>query len=425
MRVFFDSIGCRLNHSEIEGMAAQLCALGHQVVADASHADVTIINTCAVTAAASSDSRQKVRQAARAGANRIYLTGCYATVAYQNAATLPGVVGVIPNSDKETLIWDLLDIKAPPPDLQLPPREPLPGAHKRTRAFIKVQDGCDNFCTYCITRIARGSSRSHTKEEILRDVLAAEAGGVQEIVLTGAHLGSWGRDLAGGLTLPDLAVFLLEHTSIPRVRLSSLEPWDIDERFFCLLALPRFCRHLHLPLQSGCQATLQRMARNTTTREFEQLIEAIRAQAPSIAITTDVMVGFPAEDEQEFTESRDFIERMQFAGGHVFSYSARPGTPAAQMAGQVPAQVRKERSAEMRALLQRAQRAYQDAFIDQQVAVLWEKSAGEQDGSWRLEGLSDNYLRVQSSATQNLWNRISWVKLTDIKQNCLQGVIAS
>jgi threonylcarbamoyladenosine tRNA methylthiotransferase MtaB len=234
MRVFLDTIGCRLNQSEIEQMAAQLRAFGHEVTDQAQHADIVIINTCAVTDAASSDSRHKARQAARAGATHIILTGCYATIAPQIAASLPNVKAVISNQQKDRLIWELFNKPQTPTDLQLLPRQPLPGAHQRTRAFIKVQDGCDNHCTYCITRIARGKSRSRAAADVPQAVLAAHLGGVQEVVLTGAHLGSWGKDLAEDLKLADLLETLLEKTAIPRIRLSSLEPWDIDDHFLAL-----------------------------------------------------------------------------------------------------------------------------------------------------------------------------------------------
>ncbi|NMB87510.1 MAG: tRNA (N(6)-L-threonylcarbamoyladenosine(37)-C(2))-methylthiotransferase MtaB [Chloroflexi bacterium] len=425
MKIFLDSVGCRLNQSEIEHMAGQFRMAGHTIVDQAAGADLVVVNTCAVTAEAASDSRQKIRQAHRAGAGDIVVTGCWSTLDAQGAAGLPGVQHVIPNARKDRLVADLLELPEEVFDREPLAREPLPGLHARTRAFIKVQDGCDNHCTFCITRVARGAGRSRPLADVLRDVQAALDGGTQEIVLTGVHLGSWGQDLGTELHLRHLVEALLHHSDVRRLRLSSLEPWDLDEAFFSLWTDARLCRHLHLPLQSGSLATLKRMARKTTPDTFRRLVQTARQVTPEIAITTDVIAGFPGEGDEEFHQSLDFIEAMEFAGGHVFTYSARPGTPAARYPGQVDHAVRKQRSAQIRAALARSAEGYRSGFVGMELPVLWEATDALNDEGWRLQGLTDNYLRVSAYAPANLWNTVNLVRLECTTADGLAGKIVA
>jgi threonylcarbamoyladenosine tRNA methylthiotransferase MtaB len=216
---------------------------------------------------------------------------------------------------------------------------------------------------------------------------------------------------------------ILNETNIPRLRLSSLEPWDLDEEFFSLWDDPRLCRHLHLPLQSGSASVLRRMARNTTPQKFSELVSAARSNCPNIAITTDLIAGFPGETEQEFLETINNIQALSFSGGHVFTYSERPGTAAALMPGQVPFQLRKERNAELRKILADSAQNYQGQFINQTLPVLWESVTELESEKWNLRGLTDNYLRVNSQAPSNFWNQISPVRLTRIGEHGLEGVI--
>lgn len=425
MKIYLDSIGCRLNQSEIEAYASQFHLAGHELVASAGEADLAVVNTCAVTAAADSDSRSRIRQAARTGAGEVVVTGCWSTLHPQAAASLAGVSRVVPNADKDHLVPDIL--RLPPESFDLEPvsRQPVPGARLRTRAFIKVQDGCDNCCTFCITTLARGNGRSRSIEAVLADVRAAimpgAEGQAQEVVLTGVHLGSWGQDLSPSLHLRYLVEAILRDTDVPRLRLSSLEPWDLDASFFDLWAERRLCRHLHLPLQSGCAATLRRMARKCTPTAFKALLTAARAAIPNIAITTDIIVGFPGETEAEFAESLDFVRYAGFSAGHVFTYSARPGTAAARMSDQVPFQLRKERNARMRKVLEESAVTYQERFLGETLPVLWESATSLGPQGWQMSGLSDNYLRIHALAPQQLWNRITPVHLTGQQGCILQG----
>ena len=411
MKIFLDSVGCRLNQSEIEAYARQFRQAGHELVASPAEADLAVVNTCAVTAQAASDSRQKIRQATRLGSKEVAVTGCWSTLNPQGAAALPKVSRVVPNVEKDHLVADLLHIPQESFDLEPLARQPVPGARLRTRAFIKVQDGCDNRCTFCVTTIARGQGRSRSIDAVLADIRSALDGDCQEVVLTGVHLGSWGHDLTPPLHLRHLVQEILRHTDVPRLRLSSLEPWDMDAEFFGLWADGRLCRHLHLPLQSGSAATLRRMARKTNPEAFASLVAAARLAIPGVAITTDVIVGFPGESETEFAESLELVRRMRFAGGHVFTYSARPGTAASRMPGQVPHPLRKERNAHMRRVLAEAALDFQARFLGSVLPVLWESTAALDPQGWRMSGLTDNYLRVTAHAGEHLWNRITPVRL--------------
>jgi threonylcarbamoyladenosine tRNA methylthiotransferase MtaB len=423
MRVFLDSVGCRLNQSEIERLALQFRAAGHEIVNSAGEADLVIVNTCAVTHEAASDSRQKIRQVGRAGKAAIAATGCWVTLEPQAAATLPGVKWVVANAEKEKLVAEVLRTPVESMDLEPMVREPLPGVHLRTRAFIKVQDGCDNFCTFCVTRITRGKGRSILLDEILLDVQRALKGGAKEIVLSGVHLGSWGKDLASPMPLRYMITAILREKDLARLRLSSLEPWDLDDEFFELWQDRRMCRHLHLPLQSGCAATLKRMVRKVSPESYARLVSRARQAIEGLAITTDLIAGFPGEDEREFQETLEFVRTMQFAGGHVFSFSSRPGTAAARLPAQVPAQLRKQRGAVLRQELAESSIRFRQQFIGQTTKVLWEGGGGVDAHGWTMVGLTDHYIRVAAGCQDRRWNQIDLVRLDDLEGDGMRATL--
>ena len=423
MKVFFDTVGCRLNQAEIEHMAAQFRAAGHQVIDTSVGADLVVVNTCAVTASATSDSRQKARQAHQAGANRIVLTGCWATLEPERARALPGVSDVISNLDKMNLPLHVLESEFLDFDKEPIARQPLPGAHSHTRAFVKAQDGCDNFCTFCVTRVARGKGQSVPKEEVLQDILQAERGGVREVVLSGVHLGSWGKDVGQNETINDLLSYLLDHTRIERIRLSSIEPWDLDQDFFKLWKNPRLSPHLHLPLQSGSAGVLKRMARHTTPAAFGELVQMAREFIQAVSITTDIIVGFPGESEEEFVESLEFVRQMNFSGGHVFRYSVREGTAAAKLPERVNGKTARERAEKMHAVVKRSELNCLSESIGQEVKVLWEGSGKPNECGWTLHGLSEHYMKVEAQAEINRWNRIDTVQIETVKDDGLIGKI--
>jgi len=412
MKVFLDTIGCRLNQSEIETMARQFRSAGHEIVASANLADMAVVNTCAVTTQAASDSRGKIRSIARAGVNEIIATGCWTTLQPEEAAALPNVLRVVGNDQKDFLVTKTLNLQPSTFDLEPIDRLPLPGLHRRTRAFIKVQDGCDNHCTFCVTTIARGEGRSRPLADVIADINSALAGDAKEIVLTGVHLGSWGQEL--GYHLRDLVKAILNDTDVKRLRLSSLEPWDLDEEFFSLWADSRLMPHLHLPLQSGSDSTLKRMLRKTTTASFRKLVHAARKLIPDVAISTDVIAGFPGESEFEFDETFSFVNEMQFAGGHVFTYSPRPGTGAARMRGQVRPELRKKRNHILQTTIDESSDSYRKRFIGRNMSVLWESTTEYGEGGWRMEGWTGNYLRVSATAPSPRWNEVDDVQLISL-----------
>ncbi len=421
MKIFLDTIGCRLNQAEIETMSRQFRAAGHEIVPAADTADMAVVNTCAVTTQAASDSRGKVRTIARAGVKDIAVTGCWASLQPDEAASLQNVKYVISNNEKDFLVSKALNLQALAFDLEPLDRIPIPGLHRRTRAFIKVQDGCDNACTFCVTTLARGAGRSRPVKDVIRDVNSALAGGSKEIVLTGVHLGSWGQEWENHLH--NLVLALLKDTDVQRLRLSSLEPWDLSEDFFSLWADPRLMPHLHLPLQSGCDSTLKRMARKTSVASFRKLVGAARSVVPDVAITTDLITGFPGETEEEFIQTLGFVQEMNFSGGHVFSYSPRPGTGAAKMKGQVKPGLRKERNRILQECLERSALSYREKFIGKTMTVLWESTTEYGEKGWRMEGWTGNYLRVSAFAPGPRWNEVDEVMLVGGENGIMAGVV--
>ncbi len=414
MKVYLDSIGCRLNQSEIEQMAQQVRQAGHALAASAAESDLIVVNTCAVTAAAAADSRSKVRQAQRNNPNgAIVLTGCWSTLEPKAASSLPGVSTVIPNSQKDRLVASLVGQPEGAFDREPLARTPIAGLRGRTRAFVKAQDGCNYRCTFCLTTIARGRSRSLPTKRIVDQVKAAVRGGAKEAVLTGVALGSYGRDLKPASDLRQLVRTLLRQTDIQRLRLSSLEPWGLPENFQELWQDSRLCRQLHLPLQSGCQATLRRMGRPTRLVEFANLVQSVRSEIPEMAFTTDLIVGFPGETEEEFLESLDFIAAMKFAAAHVFTYSPRPGTAAARLRDPVPSRIAKQRLHIVRELVLRSGQAFIESQLGRVATVLWESASGLGPGGWTISGLTDNYLRVIAKDQQRNWNQFQRVRLVE------------
>jgi threonylcarbamoyladenosine tRNA methylthiotransferase MtaB len=413
MKVHVRHLGCRLNQSEIETMARQFIALGHEMTDDPSSAEQIVVNTCAVTLDATRDSRKLIRSFHRANPDaQIAVTGCYAQIAPDEVGVLPGVQAVIGNLEKDGLVPAITGQSLDPFDVE-PIQRGEPPWIGRTRAFIKVQDGCDNACTFCVTTIARGQGRSRSMDEVIREIRLMLAAGYQEIVLTGVHLGSYGHDLGMQDGLRRLVEAILTQTDAQRLRLSSLEPWDLTTDFFSLWSDRRVCPHLHLPLQSGCDATLRRMARRTTQQQFAALIDAARSQIDNPCITSDIIVGFPGEDDAEFSESLRFVQQMSFAGLHVFRYSARPGTAAARMRHHVSEDVKRERSARMIALGEAGERGYALAQRDSVRPVLWEQIAGSSAEGFINIGYTDNYVRVSAVHPRPLTNLTTPARLMD------------
>ncbi len=415
MNVHLDSVGCKLNQSELERLARDFQRAGHTLVASPENSDLIVINTCTVTKAAASDSRSKARHAHRQNPRaKIVLTGCWSSMEPNAAASLPGVTQVVPNSSKESLVAELTRGMPSTRAGKPPTRNPLPGNRRRTRAFIKVQDGCDNHCTYCIITLARGVARSEAPDAILEEIRYAIDGGVKEIVISGVQLSAYGKDLSDDVDLRSLVKHILDSTNIERLRLSSLEPWDLPQDFFSLWENSRLCRQLHLPLQSGSERILRRMGRPITLQRYAALIRQARREIPGLAVTTDVIVGFPGERDADFEESLDFIEAMEFSGMHVFTYSPRPGTSAVRLPGHVPAQVARARARKVKSIAAISSQTFMSKFIGETMPVLWIRSQQKTPGRWDVSGLTDNYIRVHASSENDLWNRLTPVRLVSL-----------
>lgn len=416
-------------------MARALAGAGHRLVGPGEVADLCVFNTCAVTHVAARKSRQIIRQMRRANPQaRLIVTGCYAQLSPAEVKAL-GADLVVSNEDKERLpllaaaaglLTDADPLSAPdatPYSLPLTAGE-TEGGH--TRAFVKVQDGCDNRCTFCIVTVARGAGRSRPLATVLADIRRLVELSYQEVVLSGVHLGSYGQDLDAEAGLRQLVGAILAETDLPRLRLSSLEPWDLDAAFFELWQNERLLPHLHLPLQSGCDATLRRMARRTSQTEFRRLVAAARAAIPAVSLTSDMIIGFPGETEAEFAESLAFVEEMDFAKLHIFRYSRREGTVAAKMKGQISPEVAQERSQRMHRLNAHLEEKFRRRFVGQTMPVLWESSESFGFGR-QWSGLTGNYLRVitQTGPHTDLHNQVRETRLVDTMPAALVGELVS
>lgn len=431
MRIAFTTVGCRLNQFETDALRGKAEAEGFTLVPFAEVADVYVINSCTVTAEADADSRQLVRRAVRRNpAALVAVTGCYAQGSPEAVAAIPGVDLVLGNVEKSALLRHLREGR--------PTRGPLvrvadmatvrqadgdeygPGVDPdRTRAFLKVQDGCNYRCSFCIVPTVRGPSRSLPAERILGEIRRLAAAGFPEVVLTGIHLGTYGRDLTPRTSLAALCGAIAELPEGPRVRLSSLDPHEVGPDLIRLLATsPRFCRHLHLPLQSGDEGVLTRMRRGHTAAQFRELVMRLTGEIPGFAVTADVMVGFPGEDPAAFRRTYDLLAGLPLAGLHVFRFSPRPGTEAASYPGQPSRAVKAERSRALRALAAEQGRAFRQGFVGQilEVVVL---HRDRPDG--RLEGLSDNTLTVWFPGEAALQGRLCRVRIRAVADQGLVG----
>ncbi|OGO18870.1 MAG: tRNA (N(6)-L-threonylcarbamoyladenosine(37)-C(2))-methylthiotransferase MtaB [Chloroflexi bacterium RBG_16_50_11] len=412
--IALDSLGCKLNQAEIQQLARQLEAVGYRLVDPAEKADIYVLNTCSVTHVADRKSRHLLRLARRRNpAARLIAIGCYAQRAPAELGNIEGVELVLGNDRKMNLInYILQNIGSP---LTIAPVPSGPNAVGRTRAFLKIQDGCKNFCAYCIVPLVRSREQNVAVDKILALIKGFVANGTREVVLTGTEIGAYNSD---GVNLEGLIKRILADTPVPRLRLSSLQPHQISEELISLWRDSRLCPHFHLSLQSGSDAVLVRMKRRYTVADYRQMVVLIREKVPGVAITTDVIVGFPSETDTEFQETLGFCRDMQFARIHVFPFSPRPGTEAASMPNQVSDAVKKERSNLMLALSKESVKAFQQHFIGKTMDVLWEKQS---QGVW--SGLTGNYIKVYARSSASLTNLITPVKLLKLYRDGVYGII--
>jgi threonylcarbamoyladenosine tRNA methylthiotransferase MtaB len=413
-RVQITTLGCRLNEAEAEEWAQQFRDAGFRVVDSDAPADLIVVNTCAVTQEAVRKSRRLLRRGQRANPRaRLIVSGCLATLGDTAVSAGEGVDLVVANRDKDRLVQIALDTLRLPvmPELAIGDPAGALFARGRQRAFIKIQDGCRYRCTFCITTVARGAERSRSDAEIIGAIRRLVEQGIQEVVLTGVHLGGYGSD--SGSRLSDLIAAILSESRIRRLRLGSLEPWDLGDAFWQLFEDPRLMPHLHLPLQSGSDRVLRRMARRCRTDTFARLVEQGRTRVPHLNITTDIIVGFPGEDAQDWNRTLRFAESMRFGHIHAFAYSPRAGTLAATMPDPVKGEILRARLGELHALAQRTKREVLEAAIGRRVEVLCEGNPDGEQSTLRF-GYSPDYLPVHVAARVAMLggNRLIAVELT-------------
>jgi threonylcarbamoyladenosine tRNA methylthiotransferase MtaB len=436
-QVAFTTLGCKVNQFETEVMEGLFKASGYEVVGFEQYADVYVINTCSVTSLGEKKSRQLIRRASRQNpAAIIAVAGCYSQISPEKVSQIPGVDVIVGTQDRARIVElveaavannrtsqvnvvaDIMHAK----EFEDIPLFSMPG---RTRAFLKIQEGCTNFCTYCIIPYARGPLRSRPLASIATETEKLVAAGFNEIVLTGIHLGAFGHDLADNksdITLADAveAVLAAGGQKLMRLRLGSLESIELSDRLIFLMQTDkRLCPHLHLPLQSGDDQILSAMNRHYTTAQYRELITSIQRQIPGIAITTDVIVGFPGETEKLFESSLSYIKTIGFANIHVFPYSRRSGTPAAGFLEQIPEADKKKRVQRMRRLADNQRKEFYQSFLSKNMEVLFEAV----EGNGYISGLTGNYARVYAEGSQESIGKIVTVKLEKFYQDGLWGHI--
>lgn len=421
--VALTTLGCKVNQADSDEWLRQFSVRGYEVVDFDAVADAYVVNTCTVTHVADRKSRQLLRHARRLNpAALVVATGCYASVSPDELARMVEVDLIVGDQDKPRLV-ELVHEALEGDDEQ--PLEALAGALRvfgpRHRAFVKVSDGCNKFCAFCIVPYARGRTRSADPDGVIDRVRTLVANGYREVVLTAVHMGNYGQDLTPPTTLRDLIRRVLDETAVERLRISSIEPEDFDDGLLGLWADSRLCRHFHLALDSGCDATLQRMRRRYLSADYRGLLERIRAAIPDVAITSDVMVGFPGETDEEFEISRGFVAAQEFALIHVFPYSARRRTTASKLLGQIDPETKRQRTEAMLRLASESAANFRERAVGRTVSVLFENQARSAEHVSVWEGLTDNYLRVRVPVDADLTNLIVDVRVDGSGDDCLVG----
>ncbi|HKI50842.1 MAG TPA: tRNA (N(6)-L-threonylcarbamoyladenosine(37)-C(2))-methylthiotransferase MtaB [Geothermobacteraceae bacterium] len=420
------TLGCKTNQHESVVMEEKLRLAGYELVDFSEGADLVVVNTCTVTAATDSQSRNLIRRARRMNIDcRVIVTGCYAQIDPETLRAIPGVAVVLGNEEKQDLlrylddeqqaqIVEVSDIRSGGDSVPLT----LSAFTERSRAFVQIQNGCDAFCSYCIIPYARGTSRSMPPEQVIQQVLSLQQQGYPEVVFTGIHIGGYGKDLDPPSSLVELLRRVEDQTEVPRLRLGSVEPTEIPAELLELMAeSSRICPHLHIPLQSGDNQVLKRMNRHYTTQFFHELVRTAHNKMPEAAIGLDVIAGYPGESEDEFDHTCRLLENLPISHLHVFPYSRRPGTPAAEVADQLPGELIKSRAAMIRAIGERKNRQFCERFIGRVLEVVVE--GGEMDGYSR--GLSRNYLSIMFKSNPKLQGKRAWVKILGWKPDGLHG----
>lgn len=427
-KVAFCSLGCKVNQYETNAMAQKFINQGYEVVQFDEYADIYIVNTCTVTNVADRKSRQMLRRAKEINSNSILVAcGCYAQVGKDELKKIEEIDLILGNNEKNDIVQVIENhikekgIEEYVSDVMYKTDYVELGTTtytEKTRAVIKVQDGCDRFCSYCLIPFARGHIRSRKIENVIEEIKKIIADGINEVVITGIHIASYGRDFKNGIGLIDLLEEINKIEGLHRIRLGSIEPTIITDEFVERLSkLDKICDHFHLSLQSGCTETLKRMNRRYSAEEFKEVTKRLRAKFPSAALTTDIIVGFPGETDNEFNKTYEFLKDIAFYKMHIFKYSPRKGTKAAVMPNQIDGKIKEERSRKLIELSNENEYKYNQGYIGKEVEVLFE----ERDGDF-IKGHTKNYIVVKyETENEDLVNKIVKLKVKEAKNDCLIG----
>ena len=433
-KVAFYTLGCKVNQYETEAMLEMFKKDGYEQVDSEEFADVYVINTCTVTHMSDRKSRQYIRRMKKKNPNAIIaVVGCYSQVSPEEILEIEEVNLVMGTNERRTIVEEIKKIqenneikKVSTVDDIMKVRAfeeiEVSQSNGRTRAFMKIQDGCDRFCTYCIIPYARGGKvRSRDIESIVNEAKTLAENGYKEVVLTGIHVASYGKDLReSNIKLLDVIKRINEIDGIERIRTSSVEPILFTDEFVDeILKMEKVCPHYHLSLQSGCDETLKRMNRRYTTKEYKDIVNKLREKIPNVAITTDVIVGFPGETNDEFNKTYDFLRDIELSQMHVFKYSPRKGTPAATMENQIDPQIKQFRSDQLISLSKNNFNKFASKFIGSEMDVLFEQNIVDN----KYEGLTPNYIRVVVESDKDIQGDILKVKITDVKDEYVEGIL--
>ena len=433
-KVAFYTLGCKVNQYETEAMLEMFKEDGYEQVDSEEYADVYVINTCTVTHMSDRKSRQYIRRMKKKNPNAIIaVVGCYSQVSPEEILEIDEVNLVMGTNERRTIVDEIkkLEIvegekKASTVDDIMKVRAfeeiEISQSNGRTRAFMKIQDGCDRFCTYCIIPYARGGKvRSRDMESIINEAKTLAENGYEEVVLTGIHVASYGKDIKDEkVTLLDVIKKINEIDGIKRIRTSSVEPILFTDEFVNEVSkMEKVMPHYHLSLQSGCDETLKRMNRRYTTAEYKEIVDKLRREIPDVAITTDVIVGFPGETEEEFEQTYNFLKDIELSQMHIFKYSPRKGTKAADMDNQVNPQVKHERSEKLLQLNKDNFKKFASRMLNKEFDVLFEQSIGDN----KYEGLTPNYLKTIIESDEDITGKILKVKITEVKDEYVEGIL--
>lgn len=433
LKVAIYTLGCKVNQYESDGVVEMFIKEGYEVVDFSEYSDIYIINTCSVTNIADRKSRQMIRQAKKKNINAIIVAmGCYTQVSPEEVEKIEGVNLIIGTKDRTKVIQLVEQFKKDKKRINIVQDitfnkefEEIPFITKRdkTRAFLKIQDGCNNYCSYCIIPYTRGPIRSRNLNDIIQEVKNLAMEGFLEIVLTGIHVESYGRDLVGEIDLIDVINEIEKIDGIERIRLGSVEPKLINEKFVNKVNSKKLCHHFHLSLQSGSDDTLKRMNRRYNTKEYKNAVRLLREKYQNASITTDIIVGFPGETDEEFNKTLGFVKEIKFSQIHIFKYSSRKGTKAEKFANQINPIVKEERSNKLMVLSDKYHNEFIGGFIGNTLSVLFEQEIHHEKRM--IEGFTTNYIRVAVDYIPNIIGSIQKVKITEIKENYLEGNIAN